>query len=342
MTNIFILNGRNPYKSRGGAATWILNILPYFEQDFKVNLIFIPDRWLKVKFIPDRIKAVFFTIYICMFYIRKNSIVFSHSPEMGYIASFFTKKLIHLSHGNTNPVEKPTYKIGKLFKWVFNLMDKRLIKKSLLYYTVGEPLKHKKFISQPILKPTDIKIKSNEERKNIIFAGRLEKVKNIEKLIKIYNFLPEKIKNENQLIICGTGSLFNKLKETVEQLNLKNNIVFKGHLAYHDVLEEISKAKLMVMASEFEGFPMSIAEALSFGTPVVSSDVGSIATVIKNGYNGYCLNKDDPESIFAQKWLEILTDFEKFSFNALESSKVFNPENIYSEIISDFKLKGIL
>ncbi len=339
---IHILNGRNPQKSRGGAATWILNILPYFEKEFHIKLIYIPDSWLKLTIVPDRLKAFFYTFIYCLFHIRKKSLVFSHSPEMGYIASFFTKKLIHLSHGNTNPMENPTFKAGKLFKGFYNHIDKRLVRKAILYYTVGEPLKNKKFINQPILKPSDIIIKSNEQRKNIIFAGRLEKVKKIETLIKIYNGLPEKIKDENLFIICGTGSLLEKLKETVHLLDLENNIVFRGHLAYHDVLVEISNAKLMVMASEFEGFPMSIAEALSLGTPVVSSNVGSIATVIKDNFNGFCLNKEESEALFSEKWVKVLGHFEIFSANALESSKVFNPEVIYSGIINDFKEKGIL
>jgi len=342
MINLFILNGRNPYKSRGGAATWILNILPYFEKDYHIKLIYVPDTWLKLTFVPDRFKAFVYTFFYCLFHIRKKSLVFSHSPEMGYIASFFTKRLVHLSHGNTNPMANPTFKAGKLFKGFYNHIDNRLVRKSILYYTVGEPLKDKKFINQPILKPSDIILKSNEQRKNIIFAGRLEKVKNVEKLIRIYNNLPERIKNENDFIICGTGSHFEKLKEAVHLLHLENHIVFRGHLAYHDVLEEISKAKLMVMASEFEGFPMSIAEALSLGTPVVSSNVGSIATVIKDNFNGFCLNKEESEAFFSEKWVEILDRFDYFSANASASSHVFNPEIIYSEIIMDFKEKGLL
>lgn len=342
MTELFLLNGRNPYKSRGGAATWILNILPYFEKEFRVKLIYIPDSWLKLTFIPDRAKALVFTFFYCLFHIKKESIVFSHSPEMGYIASFFTKKLIHLSHGDTNPMEYPTFKAGKLFKGFYNHIDKRLLKKSILYYTVGKPIKNKIFINQPILTLKELIPKSNDQRKNIIFAGRLEEVKNVEKLIQIYNKLPQKIKNEHSFIICGTGSLIEKLKKTTSQLNLEKNIVFKGHLNYKDVLIEISKAKLMVMASEFEGFPMSIAEALSLGTPVVSSNVGSIETVIKNEYNGFCLQKKESEEFYANKWNEVLNHFDIFSANALASSKVFNPEIIYSKIKKDFKEKGIL
>lgn len=342
MKTLIILNGRNPYKSRGGAATWILNILPYFEKDFKVKLVYVPDSWLKITFIPDRIKAVVYTFFYGFFNIRKNSLVFSHSPEMGYIASFFTRKLVHLSHGNTNPLENPTFKIGKYFKWVFDLIENRLLKKSILYYTVGMPQKNKIFIYQPILKSDKIQIKTKEQRRNIIFAGRLEKVKNVEKLIKIYNNLSEKIKKENHFIICGTGSLFEKLKEAVHLLRLENHIVFRGHLAYHDVLEEISKAKLMVMASEFEGFPMSIAEALSLGTPVVSSNVGSIEMVIKNNYNGFCLYRDDPEAKYSEKWIEVLDNFTFYSENALKSSQIFNPSVVYSIIIDNFNMKEII
>lgn len=65
-------------------------------------------------------------------------------------------------------------------------------------------------------------------------------------------------------------------------------------------------ADLFMLASDYEGLPMVILEAMSFGKPVVASDVGGISEIVRNDVNGYVLPND--ASAFAERLLSICED----------------------------------
>jgi len=146
--------------------------------------------------------------------------------------------------------------------------------------------------------------------------------------------LPENIKSQNKLHIIGTGSREENLKMLAGELNLEEKVVFHGLIKNESVIDIMRHSLIMLMASTFEGFPMAIAESLTVGTPVVSTNVGDIPSVIKDGYNGFLLeNKFTPEE-FNEKILKILADYEHFSVNAVKSSSVFNAAEISGSLIS--------
>lgn len=80
-----------------------------------------------------------------------------------------------------------------------------------------------------------------------------------------------------------------------------------------------SIADLFMLPSNYEGLPMVILEAMSFGKPVVASNVGGISEIVENDKNGYTVEND--AILFAEKIKYILSNedvYEKFSNNALE------------------------
>jgi glycosyltransferase involved in cell wall biosynthesis len=79
---------------------------------------------------------------------------------------------------------------------------------------------------------------------------------------------------------------------------------------------------------------MVIAESLSVGTPVISTNVGDIQSVIKDGFNGFLLPVSFTYSDFYDKIISILADYEHFSTNACKSSSVFNAQEIADSLIS--------
>ena len=89
------------------------------------------------------------------------------------------------------------------------------------------------------------------------------------------------------------------------------------------------------MASTREGMPTAIAEALTVGVPVVSTEVGDIKSVIKNGENGFLLSPDFSDEDYVDAISAILNDYETFSRNALATSKLFNAEQVSKGIIED-------
>jgi glycosyltransferase involved in cell wall biosynthesis len=330
---ILILIGHDPQKASGGAATWAMNIDPFLRKDFQIDYLIVPEFWLNITWIPDRIKASIQAFFVLLFKRHKWDIFFSHSPELAYVATLFSKNIIHIAHGNTNPVVNPTFRIGKIFFPLFEYFDRKIEQKVKLLYTVGEERKGYKKINQPI-NHTILPL-SHENKHGIIFAGRLEKVKNIDFIIRAYHLVSQEILNKNVFHIYGYGTQEIYLRKLVSDLDLEQYVFFHGHIKNEYLISEINKSALLVMASSFEGFPMVIAESLTVGTPVLSTNVGAIANVIVDGYNGFCIPKEVDHKEYAHKMEEILINIHSFCSNALLSSKIFNAADIYEQLKGD-------
>lgn len=142
--------------------------------------------------------------------------------------------------------------------------------------------KLKKIIDEDkiIIKPnfikdnSNVKIKNEDERKYFMFLGRLDKLKGIDKLIIAW----KEIRNE-ELIVVGKGPEEEKIKKYINE-NQINNVKLLGFKEKKDVMELLSYAKALIVPSQwYEGFPMTIVEALSVGTPVITTDIGNIKAV---------------------------------------------------------------
>jgi len=118
-------------------------------------------------------------------------------------------------------------------------------------------------------------------------------------------------------------------------LNLEDKVVFHSQLTNEKAVEIINYSSILLMSSSYEGFPMVIAESLTLGTPVISTDVGDISSVVKNGYNGFLLPLNYEKHIYIERIIEVLSDYEKYSINAKKSSVVFNAHEIASRFISE-------
>ena len=105
-----------------------------------------------------------------------------------------------------------------------------------------------------------------------IAVGRLVSLKQFDKLVASYSnsILPQK---NIHLVILGVGDEQEKIKKTI----LENKVSAFVHLLgfKSNVSDYISNAKFLVLSSKYEGFPMTVLEALSLGTPVISFDCES-------------------------------------------------------------------
>jgi glycosyltransferase involved in cell wall biosynthesis len=94
----------------------------------------------------------------------------------------------------------------------------------------------------------------------------------------------------------GGGLLFNELNDYAKKMLADvNNISFnlKGHTPVQEILEFYSKnnVDLFINVSESEGIPVSIMEAMSFGIPVIATNVGGSSEIVDN-YNGFLIERD--------------------------------------------------
>ncbi len=327
-----ILNSSSIVKSYGGIAPFIKNLDPFLHDDFDVTYIVLPDNLYDFHYIPRRLSYVLY-----LFWKRRQlnrfDILLSHVTEGTYMASFGKTPFVHIFHGNFNPMSQSRYWYGKYFKAVFASMEKRFIRRAALMYTVGTERPGIPKIMNPV--HHDVKVKSPDSRSGFIFSGRLEKIKNIDKIIKLYARLPAAIQEENTLFIAGTGTQEAALRDLAESLLLKGQIIFLGSLNNDMLIETDSTKKILLMASSQEGFPMAIAEALSLGVPVISTDTGDISRFLKSDENGFLLPIEFSDEQYIRAIEIILRNYERFSRNALTSSAVFKAERVARSLISD-------
>lgn len=114
-------------------------------------------------------------------------------------------------------------------------------------------------------------------RGGILYVGRLHRVKGIKFLIKAMPGIQEK------LLIIGSGP---QEKELV-QMSKGLNIEFLGPLPHETALSYIERSKVLVLPSLSEAQPNAILEAMSRGTPVVSSHAGGIPEILEHGKTGF-------------------------------------------------------
>jgi glycosyltransferase involved in cell wall biosynthesis len=166
--------------------------------------------------------------------------------------------------------------------------------------------------------------------KIIISVGRLVKEKSLELALKSYKLLD----HENyHLIIVGTGPDESRLKKISKSLRLKN-CYFYGYVENNILPAYLNCADLFLLTSLYEGTPTTILEALSCGLPVVTTDVGGVSSIIRNGYNGYVVKKRDPK-ILKKCILQINRN--SMVKNCIQSVKPYSLKAITKHYISFYK-----
>ena len=139
-------------------------------------------------------------------------------------------------------------------------------------------------------------VASEESRENqFVFAGRLDKLKGVDILFEAWKRMGEKAP---KLVVCGTGPMEDWCKMFIQQNEVNTEMC--GFVSNAEVLKIIANSKALVLPTQwYEGFPMSIVEAFSVGTPVVCSDLGNAGSIVEEGVTGCKFKSDSEESLVA-------------------------------------------
>ncbi len=195
---------------------------------------------------------------------------------------------------------------------------------------------NRELLSRSLIKPERIYVKPNftpdllqdtevsNERKGFAYIGRLDPLKGIGDILNVWENLPEDI----VLTVAGTGeeAYIERLKERYSRPNIR----FTGMLDRDGVSELLSKSKALIFASRwYEGFPMTIIESFSKGTPVIGLDFGNAGCILKGIYRSEdaCLKDIDELN---ERILDFDGDRDRglYDFDR-ESLKPYTPEENY-------------
>lgn len=179
------------------------------------------------------------------------------------------------------------------------------------------------------VKPNFVVQNNNYKRGKIkdifVFAARLDDSKGIKFLINVWNEI-----EDFELHIYGDGPY----REYVENAVKGNkNIKFYGFKSQKEIFMDLIKSQGLLMTSQcYEGFPMNIAETLSLGVPVLSSNIGNQSDIIKKSKAG-CLYIINDKNSFKKQLNNIVKNNKEYSDNALK---------YYNEYLSEKKNYEVL
>ncbi|MHA1835127.1 MAG: glycosyltransferase [Candidatus Baldrarchaeia archaeon] len=182
----------------------------------------------------------------------------------------------------------------------------------------------------------------HEDKKIILYLGRIHKTKGIDFLVKAYAYLVKKMNFKDAvLVIAGPDDGYlNEAKALANSLKVYNSIIFTGFISSEDKLGVLVDATVFVTPS-FYGFPMTFLEACAVGTPIITTSLGDTLEWIDNkvGYITRPTLHDFAEAIYriisndglCKRFSKNCKDIIRFNFSL--EKVVARLEKVYREVV---------
>lgn len=176
--------------------------------------------------------------------------------------------------------------------------------------------------------PKNISSIISNKKRIVLAVGRFSYEKNFEDIILIWNNI---VKESDGWVlrIVGDGEQKNKLENLVKKLNLNDSIEIPGFSSH--IEKEMEEASIYVMTSRWEGFPLVLCEAMTYGVPAISYDLKyGPKDIIRDGIDGIIVPYNDMSS-FGNALIKLIKDNnlrKTMAYNSYERSLCFCKENI--------------
>ncbi|MDC2967066.1 glycosyltransferase family 4 protein [Acidimicrobiaceae bacterium] len=323
----------------GGPATFVPKIAKYFQDElnYEIEILTLSDNKnsninddFSVKRIDRNLPIIYrwlktiFTIYKLG---KNKDLIFVNGlgTETTIANIFLKKKVIRKIVGD--PVWERTYSKAKISEsfdefqvknYGFSIsLQKKVrsfsIKKSDIVVTPSKHLKNFilnlgfknkiEIINNGVFIPEENTNIFTNDQINITIVSRLVSHKNIKKIIRAISDLNNPLVYLN---IIGDGPELNQLQKISLESNNKDNIIFHGKLNRDDINHIFLKSDIYIQASNYEGLPHSLLEAMSYGIPVLCTPVGECKEILGNEDRGYILDLPVSKNNIKSKIIEII------------------------------------
>ncbi|MFQ5768973.1 MAG: glycosyltransferase family 4 protein [bacterium] len=229
------------------------------------------------------------------------------------LKSFYIKKSLQRSLNIANQIIVVSQNTLNDLKKRFSFDQQKV---NLIYHGVNHPLE---------LNSTETDNTIDIANDFILIVGTKRPHKNIEGMIKALAILRQNYTLDLDLVISGkTYSDYLEPERLAKELSVDAHTHFLDHVSDHKLIALYQSAKVVALVSFYEGFGFPLLEAMSYGTPVIGSNVTSIPEVI--GGAGLLVEPHNPEDI-ATKIHQIMTDndlYQKLSNAGLARAKQFS------------------
>lgn len=306
----------------GGAQIHLLQLIRNLPANYHVAVIIGDTGWLYQELQKQGIKVYYVRTLVreispvkdtlALLTLRriidevKPDIVHCHSSKAGFLGRIAAKvchiPAVFTAHGwafteGVNSSKRLIYKIleNMAAKWTEKIIcvseyDRQLGLKAISNGDRKLVTIHNGIVYLPKWGIEQDRITSGRVR--LIMVARFSSPKDQTLLLKALSILKtEGFRFETTLV--GDGPSLEPTKMLASELGVKEDVYFAG--ARSDVDDLLVKQDIFVLTSNWEGFPISILEAMRQGLPVISSDVGGVNEAVIDGETGFLIPRGDVE-----------------------------------------------
>ena len=154
----------------------------------------------------------------------------------------------------------------------------------------------------------------------VLYVGRYTPVKGPDRLLQSFSYLTRP-SLPRLVMVGGDGehsSMFKQLQSKAKMLHIENRLMFAGRVDQEILPQYYNAADVLVVPSYYESFGLVALEALACGTPVVTTSVGAMEDIVKDGVTGYVATDSDPQHFAG--YIEAI--LQKQKQNGLSPSKI--------------------
>ncbi|MCD7112827.1 glycosyltransferase family 4 protein [Limosilactobacillus agrestis] len=160
----------------------------------------------------------------------------------------------------------------------------------------------------------------------LVMIARFSPQKDQETLINAVTKLP---KDRYKLTFVGDGETLQTNKELVSKYGLDHNIKFTGFK--DDISDELINNDVYILSTHYEGLPISIIEAMSYGLPILATNVGGNSEMLENNINGFLFTSKDE---LAEKLNYLINNPETVKKMGQKSYRIFSDEYSLSKCLT--------
>ncbi len=154
-------------------------------------------------------------------------------------------------------------------------------------FTVGEPERSRRGAA------VRAELGIPEDARLVTLIARLVPIKRVDRFLRVARRLADR--EDVRFLIVGDGELRDEVRAGEDARALGERVTWAGFRG--DMPDVCFASDVVVLTSDNEGTPVSLIEALAAATPVVSTNVGGVASVVRDGQTGLLADRDDDEGL---------------------------------------------
>lgn len=329
------------HNAPGGMAAVLASYNEYFE-----NMQFIPT-WRNGNILVKIWYAVysyFFFIWYMLF-VRSVKIVhiqgaafasFERNVFFVKVGKLFGKKVVmHMHCADFESYYNPSKHKQRIVDTI-NACDLYLVLSDSwkqYFESIGVKSNIIKVLNNTITPPVTKRVKRSTDILNLLYLGVIGQRKGIYDILNALKDNKEMFEGKVVLRIGGNQEE-EKLQACINEYGLQGMVKFEGFVSGEKKIECLNWADVYILPSFNEGLPIGILEAMSYRHPIISTPVGGIPEVVKDGINGIMVKPGNVQEI-AKAISAFVGDkrlVEEYGMHSMELVKPYLPETVFATL----------